>query len=176
MNEGYRPIYLSSDVEDWCHRLLCVSSPYSVQQSIFAQSGWPTRLLLTTMPSATHACHRNQPRPYQPPPGVSSRHMRDFVHTTSCYHKEITAHIQQEIHEVENEVEIIRDCTQDEEVHLEYAALLLDPGSTRGCLTLYQKALNFLWTSKLMMGKTLVEKGEAYSEILLHQDEMMEIL
>lgn len=119
------------------------------------------------MPPATRSYQRDRDFPHQPPPGTSHCHMMAVVHTVACYHRETTDHIQRDIKKVEKEVEVIRDCTSNEELCLEYTTLLPNPGSTRGHLTLYHKYLDFLWMSKLIMGKALTERGEAYNEILL---------
>ena len=51
-----------------------------------------------------------------------------------------------------------------------------DPGNTKSRDARLHKTLYVYWLFKMIMGKVLVKRGHAYSEILLQQDHMKEDL
>ena len=54
----------------------------------------------------------------------------------------------------------------------EFKALILDPGYSRGRTSLHMKTMDYLWQEKFVLGRALVDRGEAHEAILLKLDEL----
>lgn len=58
----------------------------------------------------------------------------------------------------------------------EFEVWVVNPGNTRARLALFHRALDLYWSIKVLLRKTMAERGEAYAYILSQLDRMQKEL
>ena len=98
--------------------------------------------------------------------------MRSIVHIARLYKNSIPNTVKEEIEHSKNDAKLTKNCIPDHEVTKEFEALILDPGYSRGRKSLHMKTMDYLWQHKFVLGRELVDRGEAHDAILLKLDEL----
>jgi len=87
-------------------------------------------------------------------------------HTAQYYNEFTSEVVKEEIEMAELKIQGEKELVLESQRIEEFENWILDPESTRGWLSLFNHSVDLYWFVKALLGKTLIERGEAYSDIL----------